>query len=209
MNRKFAGYLGLCSVALFWIASFIFGALRPSYSHVANTISELGAVGTPNSGLWNLIGFGLFGILLAVVGAKIASEVNPNPSIWRMAAMVLMVVAGLAVAGQGALPAEMIDGVADVNSAATRAHFVSSLISAAAWIVGVLLLVRPMSRNPDWRGLHVVSIVLVVLVIAASLGLRGVLPDGLAQRVGNAIFCCWYIVMSLRLIALERGSKAA
>ena len=209
MNRATAGYIGLGSVALFWIASLVFGALRPSYSHVANTISELGAVGTPYADLWNLIGFGLFGVLLAVVGAKIARDANPTPSISRLAATVLLGTAGLAVAGQGILPAEMIDGVADVNSASTRAHFVSSLISGAAWIVGALMLVGPMSRNPHWRGLHMVSIVLVALVLAASFGLRGVLPDGLAQRIGNLLFCCWFMVMSLRLISLARSSSAA
>ena len=81
MNRKIVGYLGLCSVALFWIASFVFGALRPAYSHIANTISELGAAGTPYANLWNLIGFGLSGILLALVGAMIAREANRVASV--------------------------------------------------------------------------------------------------------------------------------
>ena len=209
MNRRTVGYLGLGSIALFWCASLIFGALRPSYSHAVNTISELGAAGTQYSVLWNLIGFGLFGVLLAFVGAIIAREVLRTPSVLRTAATALLVISGLAVAGQGLFPAEMVNGVADVTSSSTRAHFVSSLISAAAWILGALLLVRPMSRTPDWKGLHIVSVVLVVLVIVASFVLREALPDGLAQRIGNALFSLWLVVMSVRLLSLDGTSHSA
>lgn len=209
MSSKNVGILGIGSVAFFWIASLVFGALRPSYSHVINTISELGAVGTPYSSLWNLIGFGLFGVLLAIVGAYIAWESHQTSSASRLAATALLAISGLAVAGQGFFPAEMANGVADVTSASTRAHFVSSLVSGGAWILGALLLVRPMSRSPDWKGLHIVSVVLVGLVVVASFFLRGALPDGLAQRIGNAFFCLWFVVMSFRLISLSAVRRKA
>ena len=209
VNRRAIGYVGIGSIIFFWLASFVFGALRPSYSHVVNTISELGAVGTPYSVLWNLIGSGVLGVLLAVVGVTIAREAQGTPSVSRTVATLLLAVSGLAVAGQGLMPAEMINGVADVTSASTRAHFVSSLISGAAWIVGALMLVRPMSRNPHWKGLHIVSIVLVVLVVAASIVLQGTFPDGLAQRIGNTFFCLWFVVMSIRLISLRAVPEAA
>jgi hypothetical protein len=57
-----------------------------------------------------------------------------------------------------------------------------------------------MKRNSDWRGLHLVSIALIVLTLLASFVLGGTLPDGLAQRIGNSFFCIWYILMSLRLV---------
>lgn len=208
MNNKNIGILGIGSVAFFWIASLVFGALRPPYSHINNTISELGAAGTPYAGLWNLIGFGLFGVLLAIVGAYIARESHGTSSVSRMVATALLAISGLAVAGQGFFPAEMANGVADVTSASTRAHFVSSLVSGAAWIIGALMLVRPMSRNPSWKGLHIVSVVLVGLVIVASF-LRGTLPDGLAQRIGNAFFCFWFVVMSFRLVSLNAAPRKA
>ena len=209
MNRRAVGYLGLATVALFWCALLIFGALRPNYSHVVDTISELGAADTPYSFLWNMIGFEFFGVLLAFVGAIIAREVIQTPSVLRAVATALLAIAGLAVAGQGLFPAEMVDGVAAVTSSSTRAHFVSSLISGAAWILGAFVLVRPMSRNPDWQGLRVVSVVLVVFVFVASLTLRGVLPDGLAQRIGSVFFCLWYVVMSVQLLSLGGASQSA
>jgi hypothetical membrane protein len=203
MNSRRIGFLGIGAWVLFWSASVVLGAFRPSYSHVANTISELGAVGTPYATAWNVLGFIIPGALLAIVGAAIARAANTTPSLSRTLATALLVLSGLAIAGQGVMPAEMANGVADVTSASTRGHFISSLVSGAAWAVGALMLVGPMRRNPGWRGLHVVSVMLVVLALVAAFALRGTLPDGLAQRIGNGFFCIWFVVMSLKLVRLE------
>jgi hypothetical membrane protein len=204
MNRPQIGFLGIGAGILFWSASVILAGLRPSYSHVVNTISELGAIGTPNAALWNVAGFIVPGILLAITGATIARAANTRPALPRTLATSFLVLAGLAIAGQGIMPAEMVNGVADVTSASTRWHFISSLVSAAAWAVGALLLAGPMKRSPNWQGLYIVNVVLVVLALAASLSLRGALPDGLAQRIGNAFFWAWFVVMSLKLVSLGK-----
>jgi hypothetical protein len=66
-----------------------------------------------------------------------------------------------------------------------------------------------MKRSPDWRSLRVVSIVLVLLALVAAFALRGTLPDGLAQRLGNAIFFAWFVLTSLKLMQLRSdGSRA-
>ena len=208
MNRRLIGFFGMAAWVMFWAASAVLAALRPSYSHVVNTISELGAVATPHATMWNVLGFIIPGTLLAIVGATIARAANAEPSLSRILATVLLVLSGLAVAAQGVFPAEMTNGVADVTSASTRAHFISSLVSGAAWVIGALLLVGPMKRNPKWKSLWLVGLVLVVLTVVASFALRGTLPDGLAQRVGNAFFCAWFVLMSLKLISLEPQSEA-
>ena len=202
MNRRI-GFLGVAAWAWFWAATAVFGALRPSYSHIANTISELGAVGTPHATAWNVLGFILPGLLFAIVGAAIARAANPQPSLSRTFATILLVLSGLAVAGEGVMPAEMVNGVADAASSSTRGHFISSLISAAAWAVGALLLAGPMRRSANWRGLQIIGVALVVVALVSAFALRGILPDGLAQRIGNAFFCVWYVLMSLKLVRLS------
>src|SRR5689334_23760729 len=92
MNARVAGFLGLGAWVLFWAASVALGALRPAYSHVVNTISELGAIGTPNAAAWNIFGFMLPGALLALAGATIARTANPQPSPSRTLATVLLVI---------------------------------------------------------------------------------------------------------------------
>lgn len=204
MNIRHIGLLGIGVWIWFWSVSLVLGALRPGYSPVVNTLSELGAAGTPNAVIWNVLGFIVTGVAVAIVGATIARTVVAERSMRRTAATIALVLSGLAVAGQGLLPAEMINGVADIESAATRAHFISSLISGPAWAIGVLLLFGPMKRSPEWRGLHLAGIVLLILTPVASLALRGTLPDGLAQRTGNLFFCVWFVLMSLTLIQIGR-----
>jgi hypothetical membrane protein len=141
ITSRNAGFLGIGACAVFWSAVMVFGALRPTYSHSANTISELGALGTSNATLGNLVGFIGPGLLLAVAGSAIAVSVNSKPSLSDTVARWLLVVSGLAIAGQGFIAAEMANGVAVVTSWHTRGHFIMSLISGLAWIIGALLLV--------------------------------------------------------------------
>ena len=201
--RRIAGFLGIGAFVVFWLASFILGAIRPDYSHVVNTISELGAIGTPNAILWNIIGFIVPGIFLAIAGGVIAKSVSLGKSKVITLACVLLVLAGLAVAGQGIFPAEMKDGIANTASSSTRGHFLFSLLSGAAWALGALMLVRPMKRSPHWHGWHIVSATLVVLTVIISLSLRSVMPDGLAQRTGDVFFFAWFLIMSVKLLKLE------
>ena len=204
MNYRLVGFLGVGAWVLFWTTSVVLGSFRPSYSHVVNMISELGAVGTPYATAWNILGFIIPGALLGFVGVVIARAVITRPSKVRTLATLLLVAFGLAVVGQGVMPAEMVNGVADITSASTRGHFVSSLITGAAWAVGALILVRPMKRNPGWRAVHMAGVVLVALTLIASLALRGTVPDGLAERLGDAFFCAWFILMSMNLVRLGK-----
>jgi hypothetical membrane protein len=87
MNRRLIGFLGLSACVLFWTASVVFAALRPSYSHLANTISELGAVGTSHATAWNVLGFIIPGVLLAMTGGTVARAANTKPSLARTLAI--------------------------------------------------------------------------------------------------------------------------
>jgi hypothetical membrane protein len=207
-NTRVSGFLGIAACVEFWGASFVLGALRPSYSHSVNTISELGARGTPNAAVWNIVGFIVPGLLLALVGGAIAQSIGREKSVLRTLSTALLVLSGLAIAGQGVIPAEMTNGVADITSPYTRGHFISSLVSGAAWVIGVLLLIGPMKRSPEWRRWRIVSVVLVVLTLSASIVLRGALPDGLAQRLGNGVFFTWFVLTSLKLMRLG-GDRSA
>jgi hypothetical membrane protein len=208
-TTRVVGFLGIAACVLFWVTSFVLGGLRPSYSHSMNTISELGARGTPNATWWNVGGFIVPGLLLALAGGVIAHAIGRDQSRLRSLSSLLLVLSGLAIAGQGVIPADMTNGVADITSPYTRGHFISSLVAAAAWSIGVLLLTGPMKSSPEWHSLRIVSIVLVLLALVASFALRGTLPDGLAQRLGNAIFFTWFVLMSLKLVQRRRDGSSA
>src|SRR5215510_4862771 len=66
LPRKAGGIATL----VFWTALFVFAAMYPGYSHLHRAVSGLGAFGAPHAVAWNIIGFILPGLLLAVCGGS-------------------------------------------------------------------------------------------------------------------------------------------
>jgi hypothetical protein len=60
-----SGFLGIAACVEFWGASLVFGALRPSYSHSVNTISEGGRRVAIVSGEWWAFAALIEGVLTA------------------------------------------------------------------------------------------------------------------------------------------------
>lgn len=204
MNDRNAGFLGIGACIIFCAAVFIFGALRPAYSHFVNAISELGAHGTPNASLWNLMGFIVPGLLFAVAGGAIAGSVGSKQSRKPIFARWLLIISGLAVAGQGIIPARMANGAVIITSWYTRGHLIMSFICGIAWVVAALMLIVPMKRTPDWQGWHILSITLVLLAVLGAFTLNRILPGGLVQRIIDSFYLGWFFLMSLRLVQISR-----
>ena len=88
MIQKILSLCGMISPALFVCMTLLGGALRPGYSHIAETVSELFSPGAPNKrlldvlhtttavltvlfgvGVWRLVGESGHGLLLGRIGA--------------------------------------------------------------------------------------------------------------------------------------------
>jgi hypothetical membrane protein len=210
-GRRIAGVAGIAACAVFWLAMLALGALRPSYSHSTNAISELGAIGTPHAPLWNIFGFIIPGVLLAISGKAIVDSISAQQTRAGRIARWLLPVFGLTVAGQGLIPAVMLDGVLIETSWYTRGHLIMSLISTVAWLGALLLLIIPMKRSSDWRGWHFLNMAAVLLLFVVAFMLGGRLPAGFVQRLVDAVVFAWFLAFSVRLILLEgrRGPAGA
>ncbi len=208
INSRIAGILGIAGCGVFWAGMFILGSLRDSYSQSVNDISELGAIGTANAVVWNLVGFIVPGLCLAVAGRAIAGTIDTSRRGSGRVAAWLLPLFGLGAAGQGLFPALMANGVPVITSWHTRVHLIISLISGLAWMIGVLCLIAPMRRNSEWSRWYLVNIAAVFLAIAGSFGRGGGLPDGLVQRVVDAVGFAWFVIMSIKLIQDSRKSVA-
>ena len=200
MKNRIAGILGVVGCVVFWAGLLILGSLRESYSQAVNDISELGAIGTQNAAVWNVMGFIIPGLCLAVVGRAIADTIDTKRGRSGRVAAWLLPLFGFGVAGQGLFPALMANGVPLITSWHTRTHLIISLISGFSWLIGVLLLITPMRRNPKWGRWYLINIVAVLLAILGSFGRGGGLPDGLVQRVVDAIVFAWFVIVSIKLI---------
>ena len=203
--NKIAGICGIAAGVICWSAMIVFAALRPSYSHSINAVSELGAIGTENALWWNIIGFITPGFLLAVAGAGIAAAVTGKGR--RSVSLWLLVISGLGFAGTGFSPAELENGAALLTSPFTKGHFIASLIHGFAWLLAAIILIRPMKRSPGWKNYYIINIVLALLVVLSSTVLRGHISDALVQRIAGGWYFIWFLVMSINLARIDHKGK--
>ncbi|MFK7906927.1 MAG: DUF998 domain-containing protein [Chitinophagales bacterium] len=125
-NQRKTGILGLLSVIVFIASLILFGILNPEFNFVEDFVSKLGAKGEPNAFWWNLIGFGLVGIILFGFGIFYGKFLKDK-------------LAGLLLAFFGigfsftALPIDMVDS----NTSISKAHIVSICLALAFWLFGL------------------------------------------------------------------------
>lgn len=214
MTDKLALRAGVIATLTFWGALYMFAALYPGYTHFHKAISELGAFGAPNALAWNLVGFIIPGILLAVCGSGIAMRVDGRQTslYW------LLILSGLGFSGAGVFPAVMQDGSPSMESAWTMGHVVMSFVSGFPWVFASAILVLHVRRSPDWRHLTSVCLVLSLLAIASLLtnvagrGLPYLAENpGLVQRVAFAFYFAWFVIAGFlfrRKAQLDRDVSA-
>jgi hypothetical membrane protein len=200
MTERRIGLIGVAGAAVFVLALAVLGSLRPEYSHAHRAVSELGAFNTPLNLAWNLTGFGLAGLLLAVFGWQLGLLGRPNPGRGAMDWITALLLAslGLSLVLSGILPADL----ADRKGTATQLHIVGGMVGLL-WVPGTF--VWAARRYRHWRAGALVTAGAGLLFIAA-MGLNGVLPGGLAQRARFAVVLGWALVIGLLLL---RSARAA
>ena len=184
------------AVLLFFGALFLFGSQYPGYSHHTRAVSELGAFGAPHAWAWNVFGFIIPGVFLAICGASTALTIDGR----RTRLLWLLVISGLAFAGTGVFPAEMHNGTPFMQSPWTSGHIVMLLISGVAWVVGSVVLVRHVRRSMQRRSLKRFSLLLCVMAFA-GLAINVFSPaipalensPGLVQRIAFAVYFAWVL----------------
>jgi hypothetical membrane protein len=195
-----AGVSGIVAIVVFWAALAGFSAAHPNYSHSTKAISELGVIGAPHALAWNILGFMVPGVLLAICGAGLARSIDRQTGLlwWTL------VLSGAGFAGTGLIPAEMHNGSPLMTSSLTIGHALMSILSGIAWSMATFVLAGRVRHNPYWIGTTQVA---WVLALAGLLGMCArMLPafevrPGLGQRVAFATYFCWYLVMSFYLVS--------
>lgn len=186
-SARTTGWTGLAAAGLFAGALGVFAALDPTYSHLTNAVSELGAVGAPNQLAWNLIGFVAVGLLLAAFGRGLGREIA-TPS-----AGGLLILFGLAFAAT-AIPADM----SDLGSPGSTAHIVASQAVLLFWALALVRLLFVRRAGPALRWIAAVALALAIGAIIVR-GLEALQP-GLSQRLSFAVVFGWVAATSLVLL---------
>jgi hypothetical membrane protein len=203
MSERVAGRIGIAAFSIFWVALFAFAASRPDYSHLHKAVSELGVVGAPHALAWNLIGFIVPGLLLALFGAGLATAIDGR----RGALWWLLVLSGLCFAATGVVPGEMRNGSPMMESPLTLGHLLFANLAPLLWAIASFLVIRRVKKNPSWKPFA--TLVTVYAVVCVGGFLFGIVASaaildlahmpGLVQRFCFLFYLGWPLIMSFHL----------
>ena len=202
MTRRGWGWSGPLAAVLFAACLIGFAAVRPEYSHATKAVSELGAAGAPNATLFNVYGFMLPGMLVAVLGLVLHREIqDPKRSPLGPA---LLIVSGLSVAGAGLLPLDLDN----VQGALSLGHMLMVQASGLSYALALFVLGARMGKDERWRAFGRITPWFVLFLLAniawqvAWLNTGAVLP-GWGQRIGFFGYFGWVALAGLMAVRAE------
>ena len=170
----------------------LFGAITPGYNQLEQAVSELGMSNAPYANLWNLLGFGLAGILMFVFAESLYLEFR-SASGGRLTAG-LVALSGLAFAGLGVFPARI-----DFQpSTETTLHTIMVIVSYFSFIVVSIVFGVKLKNDPRWKGLSRFSMVMGAIGLLSFAIPRSV-PLGLSQRLGLGVNFLWLMTIGYEL----------
>ena len=190
-------------LAIIWIlaGSVVFGALRAGYD-ASHAISELGAQGSGNAAVWNVVGFGGTAVLYALYAVAIAAEFGRG---WlyrlTLAQVVAIAGSGLFSCDPGCPPA--------MTSWQGWGHTVAGLSYFAVTCVLPLVAWRVFRSRGEWRSLAPISLVAGIVLVGLFLVgpfLFGAELVGFWQRITLVMVGGWTAVVALRLSRLQRDN---
>ena len=182
-------WAGLLCGPLFAVALVLFALPWPDYRHAEHPPAVLGALGYAGSLAWNLIGYGLVGVLalLAAHGLYLAlRDAKAGPAA-RIGATLAML-AALAFIAQGVFPLDLTRAI-DVGS--SRRHVAVWNLWWIAAVAAALAIAFGVRALRGWRTLVPVGIVVAVLMVCALLGEMATLGNGWRQRIALAAWFAW------------------
>jgi hypothetical protein len=190
-------------LAHIWIlgGSVAFGALRAGYD-ASHAISELGAQGSQNAAVWNVVGFGGAAVLYALYAVALVAAFGRG---WLYRLTLVQVVA---IAGGGVFscdpgcPPAMTSWQGSVHTVVGLTYFaVTCVLPLVAW--------RVFRTRGEWRSLGPISLVAGIVLVGLFLVgpfLFGAELVGFWQRMTLVLVGAWTAVVALRLSRLQRDN---
>ena len=199
LTDRTIGLLAIATPLWFALLYFVMSSLRVDFSHATKAVSELGSLDAPNRWAWNVGGYILPGLSIALLGVGIARHFHGE----RGAKLVSLslIVSGLLMVMSGVFPGDF-----DNRTSPTMIlHTIGALGSFLAFLVCGFAMPWLFRRHSGWSVYAWPSLGIVALSIAAGFFRTGNAP-GIGQRLG---FLCFFLWVGLVGIGLFRNATVA
>lgn len=202
ISQRTIGFAAVFTPLWFLAIYLLMSVMRPGYSHASDAISELGSLDAPNLWAWNIFGYILPGLVIALLGTGLKREFSP---LGRVASIpfVALIASGLFMALSGVFPANM----ADFKSATTLIHIIGSTGCFIAFLAAGFWLPFFFRKFISWHWLAWPSLTLVVGSIVSGF-LRSGDTGGIGQRLTFACFFLWVALLGFALLRSNERPSA-
>jgi len=195
-------WLLLCGVlappvlAVFVIAA---AAVTPGYSHLSDTVSQLGARGRPHPEVMNA-GFIVYALLLSGFAHGLYRHLGRSTG--ARAVWLLLTICGLTIILSAIFQDDSM-ALGDVTTLEGILHGVFAQIAFFALVIGMTVFARVVYLKPEWRCFTQFSLAVVVLNLVLSLMflIEVATPvEGALQRSFFGLSLAWLLAVSLRAL---------
>ena len=205
MNQKTLALCGILSPLVFHFATFLGGAMRPGYSHIINTVSELMAPGSPNKLLMHVL-FTLSAILGLLFGIGVWRFVQASEHrelIGLIGAGILITIGVITILTSGVFPQ---DPQHDWDSPPTFAGQIHKVLAMGALpilsLASTLLIGIWMHRTGVYTGFGIYSYITLALVMVSAVVTFSTMEHpilGLTERATALVIQQWTFVLALKI----------
>jgi len=209
LYRRFQSICGMIAPVLFSFTVILGGALRPGYSHLSETMSELFSPGSPNKLLLDSL-HSAYALLLICFGFGILAFVRKGSStnMLGITGVVLYIMMGVLSLLSATLFPQ--DPWGSPPTTLGQMHIIIHGLISLLTIISMILLGTWFTRSGGntWYGIY--SIVTVVVVVVAAIFLIQYMGSpimGLVERIAGFIGFQWTFVTAL-VIFKDQGVKA-
>lgn len=145
MTKKTYAILGIYTPVFFWCLYFIMANARPEYSFLYKAVSELGSLDAPHKWTWNILGYILPGIVLAIYSYGLYKNIStPHgsklPLIGFVGSFLLLSLSGI-------FPADMDNR----SSTTTVLHLAGAFGSYFFFLIGAFTYPKQMKKSVYWK----------------------------------------------------------
>lgn len=144
MQRKTFGLLGCLAPILFVATYILMSWSREDYSMYYKAVSELGSIDAHNAWIWNVMGYGVPGLLVAAFSIGLFRDVQANPSRWPL-------VGGIGSGVMMTVSAIFPGDFDDRQSTTMLLHTIGSFGSYAFYLLAAFTYPRHMKASSYWQ----------------------------------------------------------
>ena len=181
--------------------------VTPGYSHLSETVSQLGVRGRPHPEVINA-GFIVYGLLINGFAYGLYRQLRRHrgaKTIW-----LLLAISGVGILLSGIVHADW-EGLDAATTLEGTVHSVFAQVAFFAFAIQIIVFARIVYLKPVWRGFTQLSVAIVVVDLVLSLMFlmevsRSV--EGALQRSFLGLSLVWVEAVSLRSLRLPSGADS-